>query len=63
MQFHKLLHGSWGPDATLLISQLGRRIAVVTGELWSASFIDIAMQRGSAAAILGPIPPVSDGYK
>jgi len=55
--------GSWGPDATLLVSELGRRITMVTGELWLASFlcqrIDIAMQRGNAAAILGTIPPVS----
>jgi len=56
--------GSWGPDATLLVSELGKSIAVVTGEPWSALIlrqrIDIATQRGNAAAILGTIPPVSD---
>jgi len=54
--------GSWGPDATLFVSVLGRQIALVTGEPRSASFlrqrIDIAMQRGIAAANLGTIPPV-----
>jgi len=48
--------GSWGLEATLLVLELGRRIAVVTGEPQSASFlrqrIHIAMQRGNAAAIL-----------
>jgi len=52
-------------DAKLLISELGRRIALVTGEPRTASFlrqrIDVAMQRGNAAAILGTIPSVSDG--
>jgi len=56
--------GSWGPDATLLISELDRRIALVTREPRSASVlrqrIDVVMQRGNAAAILGTIPTASD---
>jgi len=55
--------GSWGPDATLLVSELGRRMAEVTGEPRSASFlrqrIDIAIHRSNATAILDTIPPVS----
>jgi len=47
-----------------LVSELGRRIAVVTGEPRLASLhrqrIDIDMQRGNAAAILGTISLVSD---
>jgi len=56
--------GSWRPDATLLVSELGRQIAVVTGEPWSTSIlrqrIDIAMQQGNVAAIFGTIQPVCD---
>ena len=53
--------GAWGPDASQLVSELSRRIAVVSGEPRLAAFlrqrIDVAMQRGNAPAILGTIPP------
>jgi len=56
--------GSWGSDDSLLVSELDRRTAVITGEPRSASLlrqrIDIAMQRGNTAAILGTVPLVSD---
>lgn len=59
--------GSWGPDALALSSKLGARLAALTGEIRSTSFLrqrlDIAIQRGNAAAIRGSIPetePLSD---
>jgi len=51
--------GVWGPEAASLVSELGRRIAVITGEPRSASFlrqrIDVALQRGNAASIMGTL--------
>ena len=53
--------GAWGPDALALSADIGSRVAAVTGEPRSTTFfmqrIDIAIQRGNAAAILGTLPP------
>jgi len=52
-------------DVTRLISELDRCTAVVTRKPGLVSFIrqlmDIAMQRGNAAAIIGTIPSVREG--
>jgi len=49
--------GAWGPEAIAFVSELGRRISAVTGEPRSTLFlrqrIDIALQRGNAASVLG----------
>jgi len=49
--------GVWGPEAISLFGELGRRTAALTGEPRSAAFlhqrIDIALQRGNAASIMG----------
>jgi len=51
--------GVWGPEAASLVSELGRRIAVITGEPHSASFlrqrIDVVLQKGNAASIMGTL--------
>jgi len=51
--------GSWGPQAMALVAELGRRIMLVTGEPRSTEFlrqrIDIALQRGNAASVLGTL--------
>jgi len=48
---------AWDPEAQALVTEIGRHIAVLTGEPRSASFlrhqIDIALQRGNATSILG----------
>ncbi len=53
--------GVWGADAYALSSVIGSRIAAITGEPRSTGFLrqrlDIAVQRGNAAAILGTLPP------
>src|SRR5271163_2285748 len=47
--------GSWGPEATAFISDLGRRVASISGETRSLMFlrqrIDIALQRGNSASV------------
>jgi len=52
--------GAWGADALVLTAELGGRIAVLTGESRSTSFLrqrlDMAIQRGNAAAIRGTMP-------
>ena len=52
--------GAWGADALVLTEELGGRIAVLTGESRSTSFLrqrlDMAIQRGNAAAIRGTMP-------
>ena len=52
--------GAWGPDALALSSALGSRLAAALGEPRSTAFLrqrlDIAIQRGNAAAIRGSIP-------
>jgi hypothetical protein len=49
--------GAWGADAIALTAELGGRIAALTGESRSTSFLrqrlDISIQRGNAAAIRG----------
>jgi len=53
--------GAWGSEAQSLVEEIGRRLVVATGEVRSALFlrqrIDVALQRGNAAAILGTLPP------
>ena len=52
--------GAWGADALALTAELGGRIAALTGEPRSTSFLrqrlDIAIQRGNAAAVRGTLP-------
>jgi len=52
--------GSFGSKAKGLVNSLGRRIAEVTGEPNSRSYllerISIALQRGKSSSILGTIP-------
>lgn len=52
--------GSWGPEASTFVSELGRRLEVATGEPRAASFlrqkISIAVQRGNAVCIRQSLP-------
>ena len=52
--------GSWGPEASTFVSELGRRLVVTTGEPRAASFlrqkIGIAVQRGNAVCIKQSLP-------
>ena len=52
--------GAWGEGAIDLTSDLGRRLAIVTGDLRATSFLrqrlDIAIQRGNSLAVRGTIP-------
>ena len=54
--------GVWGADAQSLVAELGGRLSVITGDLRSTAFLrqrlDIALQRGNAAAIRGTLPRV-----
>ena len=54
--------GAWGKDAQGLVSELGKRLAGMTGDPRSLAFLrqrlGIAMQRGNAAAILGTLPQI-----
>ena len=49
----------WGSEAIALVKELGRRTTMVTGEVRLAAFIrqriDIALQRGNAASVLGTV--------
>lgn len=49
--------GAWGQQALALTSQIGARLAVTSGDPRSTSFLrqrlDIAIQRGNAAAVRG----------
>lgn len=53
--------GPWGPEATSLLNQLGRKIRQVTGERRSMEYLrqrfSIEVQRGDAASVLGTVPP------
>jgi len=55
--------GAWGPEAMAFISELGRRIVVATGDPRSTAFlrqrIDVALQRGNAASVMGTLVEVS----
>jgi hypothetical protein len=52
--------GSWGSEAWALSSELGKRLALRTGESRSTAFfrqrLDVAIQRGNAAAVRGSFP-------
>ena len=52
--------GAWGKDAQGLVSELGGRLAALTGDPRSLAFLrqrlGIALQRGNAAAIRGTLP-------
>ena len=52
--------GSWGPEASSFVSELGRRLAAATGEPRATSFlrqkISIAVQRGNAVCIRQSLP-------
>ena len=52
--------GSWGSDASLLISRIGKKITDRTGEFRSTDFlrqrISIDIQSGNAVSILGTLP-------
>src|SRR5688572_1819332 len=49
--------GAWGPAAQEICPEIGGRIGRSTGDVRSSSFLrqrmDIAIQRGNAAAVLG----------
>ena len=49
--------GSWGESGLALVSEIGRRMAVITGDQRSTAFLKqrlaLAVQRGNAAAVLG----------
>ena len=51
--------GAWGPAAQEICGDIGSRIARVTGDLRSTSFLkqrlDIAIQRGNTAAVQGTL--------
>jgi len=55
--------GAWGPEAMAFISELGRRIVYATGDPRSTAFlrqrIDVALQRGNAASVMGTLVEVS----
>jgi hypothetical protein len=52
--------GSWGPSALAICAEIGGRIAARTGDPRATSFLrqrmDIAVQRGNAAAVVGTLP-------
>ena len=51
--------GVWGKDAMLLVTEIGRRTAVITHEARSTAFlrqrISAAVQRGNAVCINGTL--------
>jgi hypothetical protein len=52
--------GVWGPSALALCADIGGRVANLTGDLRSLSFLKqrlgLAVQRGNAAAVIGTHP-------
>jgi len=56
--------GTWGPSASSFCKVLGGRIAQVTGDPRSLSFLlqrlSLAVQRGNAASVLGTLPNPGD---
>ena len=52
--------GAWGPSAHALCTEIGGRISACTGDMRSTAFLrqrlDIAVQRGNAAAVVGTLP-------
>ena len=55
--------GPWGPEAFKFVSELGRRLSVVTGDPRSKAFLkqklSMAVQRGNALCISGSLPQVA----
>jgi len=53
--------GVWAKEALKFLQEVGRRIADVTGEKRSTSFLlqrlSLTIQRGNAASVLGTLPP------
>src|SRR5207245_2121317 len=51
--------GTWGSEGLAFIKEVGKRIAVVTGDQRATSFLKqrlaMAVQRGNAAAVLGTV--------
>jgi len=54
--------GAWGVEAATFVSELGRRMATVTGDTRETAFfrqrLSVAIQRGNAIACRGSIPGV-----
>jgi hypothetical protein len=52
--------GAWGPSALAICAEIGGRIAARTGDPRATSFLrqrmDIAVQKGNAAAVVGTLP-------
>ena len=52
--------GAWGPAAVSVCAEVGGRIATLTGDIRAGAFLrqrlDIAVQRGNAAAVVGTLP-------
>jgi hypothetical protein len=52
--------GAWGPSALAIFAEIGGRIAARTGDPRATSFLrqrmDIAVQKGNAAAVVGTLP-------
>jgi hypothetical protein len=52
--------GAWGPSALAICAEIGGRIAVRTGDPRATSYLrqrmDIAVQKGNAAAVVGTLP-------
>ena len=52
--------GAWGPEALDICGEIGGRIRRCTGEARSTAFLkqrmDVAIQKGNAAAVLGTLP-------
>ena len=57
--------GSWGPSALDVTAEIGRRIARCTGDVRSTAFLrqrlDIAIQKGNAAAVHGTMAVAQRG--
>ena len=55
--------GMWGELALAFVNEVGRRVAVVTGDSRSTAFLkqrmSLAIQRGNAAAVLGKLSSIS----
>ena len=58
--------GPWGPEASHLITEVGRRLHLATGDPRSVSFlrqkIGVAIQRGNAMCVSGSIPRDGDVF-
>jgi hypothetical protein len=58
--------GAWGPSALDACADIGGRIASRSGDLRAGAFLrqrlDIAIQKGNAAAVVGTLP-LGCGYE